>query len=162
MSQATFKLMEIMLISARMWIFQYLWYWPKVEPIKMQISAKWKVSENRESLTDRGFPSNSSSLSAQRKMSGNMWWRATLPFEFWAPGLNIVLCAEPFVMLCVAVKNRMYWWHVSIVLFYVLCFLFSLILMGNKDISWKKKKLSYSQHFSYCRPFFIHRLEHMK
>lgn len=56
LSPATFKLMKIMLISAWMWLFQYLWYWPKVESIKMQISAEGKVSENRESLTDGGFP----------------------------------------------------------------------------------------------------------
>lgn len=96
LSPVTFKMMEIMLILTRMWIFQYLWYWPKVKPIKMQISAKWKVSENRESLTDRGVPSNPSSLSAQRKMLANMCWRDA--FKFLALGLNIVLCAEPFVM----------------------------------------------------------------
>lgn len=39
-------------------------------------------------------------------MFGNNWLRATLPFEFLARGLNIVLCAEPFVTWFVAVKNR--------------------------------------------------------
>lgn len=49
LSPAIFKLMEIMLISSRIWIFQYLWYWPKVEPIKMQISLesnRWGFSLN--------------------------------------------------------------------------------------------------------------------
>lgn len=115
LSPATFKLMEIMLISARMWIFQYLWYWPKVEPIKMQISAKWKVSGNRESLTDRGFPQTPTLSQLKGKTLGNMWWWAELPFEFLAVGLNIVLCADPFVMPCVAVKNKIDWWHVSVV-----------------------------------------------
>lgn len=89
---ATLKLMEIMLILERMWISPYLWYWPKVKPIRMQIcgNVKWLRMERGE---QRGVPCSSEG-SARRSV--------TLQLDALPLGVSIISCAEPCVMQCVA------------------------------------------------------------
>lgn len=111
-----------MLILARMWIFQYLWYWPKVEPIKMQISAKWKVSENRESLTDRGFPQTPALSQLRGKCSEMVARHITIwIFLLWAWIMFCVLSP----LFCHVLQWKTELTHVFIIFFYFLYFLLS-------------------------------------
>lgn len=90
----------------------------------MQISAKWKVSENRESRTDRA------PLKVQlRGKQCVVMSHITIWILSFGPEYCFVSWALCFAVCCS--EKGMNWWHVSIVILYVI---FSLIFMEKCNI----------------------------
>lgn len=72
------------------------------------MKSVWKLRKSNGGSGE--VPSSPLQFLSSPSSERNAWSSVTLQLEILPLGVNIILCAESFVMQCVAVKSQRYWW----------------------------------------------------